>query len=177
MALQRGGDGFASKCSANYAQVWLLLTRRSSLWDDDEKSVFKTHILDASSGDTVNMTVQALSSSKGVFWLDNLSTGDSTSYPVTGGGLCLEQAEWVVEDPWDGGTEAIEYMLVWPDFGTMVFENAVAYTGKGTAVTPAGTGSTLYVVESYYDNSIKQNTVSVTDSSVSVAWLASGPAT
>lgn len=156
----------------------MLLTRCFSLWDGDENAVFDTYILDASSGDTVNMTVQALSSSEGRFWLDNLSTGDSTSYPVTGGGLCMEQAEWVVEDPWDGSTEIIAYMLVWPDFGTMVFDNAVAYTDKGTAVTPAGNGSTLYVVESYYDNNnITQNNVSITDTSVSVAWLASGPAT
>lgn len=123
------------------------------------------------------MTVQALNTSDGVFWLDNLSTGESTSYPVTGGGLCMEQAEWIVEDPWDGGTEIIAYMLVWPDFGTMLFENAVAYTDKGTAVTPIDTGSTLYTVESYYDNDITQNNVSVTDTSVSVTWLASGPGT
>lgn len=139
--------------------------------------MFDTYILDASSGDTVNMTVQALDSSRGVFWLDNLSTGASTSYNVTGGGLCMEQAEWIVEDPWDGNTEIIAYMLVWPDFGTMTFDNAVAYTNRGTAVTPAGTGSTLYVVESYYDDGITQNNVSVTDSSVSVTWLESGPAT
>lgn len=139
--------------------------------------MFDTYILDASSGDTVNMTVLAINSSEGVFWLDNLSTGESTSYSVAGGGLCMEQAEWIVEDPWDGNTEVIAYMLVWPDFGTMTFDNAVAHTDKGTAVTPAGTGSTLYVVESYYDDDITQNAVSVTDSSVSVAWLESGPAT
>lgn len=154
-----------------------MLTGCHSLWDENEDAVFDTYILDASSGDTVNMTVQALNSSEGVFWLDNLSTGNSTSYPVTGGGLCMEQAEWVVEDPWDGGTEIIAYMLVWPDFGTMTFDNAVAYTNEGTAVTPIGTGSTLYVVESYYDNNITQNNVSVTDSSVSVTWLESGPGT
>lgn len=139
--------------------------------------MFDTYILDASSGDTVNMTVQALDSARGVFFLDNLSTGDSASYEVTGGGLCMEQAEWVVEDPWDGNTDIIAYMLVWPDFGTMTFDDAVAYTDKGTAVTPLGTGSTLYAVESYYDSSITQNNVSATDSSVSVTWLESGPAT
>lgn len=79
-------------------QEWVLISRRS-LWDENEDAVFDTYILDASSGDTVNMTVQALNSSEGVFWLDNLSTGNSTSYEVTGGGLCMEQAEWIVEDP------------------------------------------------------------------------------
>lgn len=123
------------------------------------------------------MTVQANNASDGVFWLDNLSTGASTSYGVTGGGLCLRQAEWVVEDPWDGNTEVIAYMTVWPDFGTLTFDGAVAYTDRGTAVTPAGDGSTLYVVESYYDANITQNSVAVTDSSVSVTWLESGPAT
>ncbi|CAN8099679.1 unnamed protein product [Discula destructiva] len=147
------------------------------LWDGEEHAVFDTHILDASSGDTVNMTVQALNSSEGTFWLDNLSTGDSTSYNVTGGGLCMEQAEWIVENPWAGNTETIRYMLVWPDFGTMTFDDAVAYTDQGTIVTPTGTGSTLYVVESYEDNSIVQNNVSVTDGTVSVTWLESGPAT
>lgn len=123
------------------------------------------------------MTVQALNSSEGVFWLDNISTGNSTSYNVTGGGLCMEQAEWIVEDPWAGNTEEIIYMLTWPDFGTMLFDNAVAYTNAGNAVTPAGTGSTLYVVESYYDNNITQNNVSVTTDAVAVTWLESGPAT
>lgn len=123
------------------------------------------------------MTVQALNTSDGVFWLDNLSTGNSTSYAVTGGGLCMEQAEWIVEDPWAGNTKNIDYMLVWPDFGIMTFDNAVAYTDAGTIVTPAGTGSTLYVVESYYDNSITQNNVSVGDTEVVVTWLESGPAT
>lgn len=76
-----------------------MLISGCSLWDENEDAVFDTYILDASSGDTVNMTVQALNSSEGIFWLDNLSTGNSTSYPVTGGGLCMEQAEWIVEDP------------------------------------------------------------------------------
>lgn len=78
---------------------------------------------------------------------------------------------------WDGGTEIIAYMLVWPDFGTMTFDNAVAYTNKGTAVTPIDSGTTSYIVESYYDNNITQNNVTATDSSVAVTWLASGPAT
>lgn len=123
------------------------------------------------------MTVQSQSSSEGTFWLDNLSTGNSTSYSVTGGGICMQQAEWIVEDPWSGNTQDILYMLVWPDYGTMTFENAVAYTNKGTAVAPDATDSVLYVVESYYDNDIIQNNVSVTDSTVTVEWLASGPAT
>lgn len=155
----------------------LSLTGCPSLWDDGHNSVCDADILGASSGDTVNMTVQALNSSEGVFWLDNLSTGNSTSYPVTGGGLCMEQAEWIVEDPWYGNAQNITYMLVWPNFGTTTFDNAVAYTDKGTAVTPTGTGSTLYVIESYYDHNITQNNASVTDSTVSVTWLESGPAT
>lgn len=153
------------------------MTPCASLWDGEEHSVFDTYILDASSGDTVNMTVQALNTSDGIFYLDNLSTGNSTSYEVTGGGLCMEQAEWIVENPWAGNTQNIDYMLVWPDFGTMVFDEAVAYTDAGSVVTPTGTGSTLYVVESYYDNNITQNNVSVTDSTVAVTWLESGPAT
>lgn len=89
----------------------------------------------------------------------------------------MEQAEWIVENPWAGNTQNIDYMLVWPDFGTMVFDDAVAYTDAGSVVTPTGTGSTLYVVESYYDNNITQNNVSVTDNTVAVTWLESGPAT
>ncbi|PSR82758.1 peptidase A4 family-domain-containing protein [Coniella lustricola] len=147
------------------------------LWDQDENAVFDTYILDAESGDTVNMTVQSLSSSEGIFWLDNLSTGSSTSYSVTGGDICMQQAEWIVEDPWDGSTEDILYMLVWPDYGSMVFDNAVAYTNAGSTVAPNAAGSTLYVVESYYDNDIIQNNVSATDSTVTVDWLASGPGT
>lgn len=68
-------------------------------------------------------------------------------------------------------------MLVWPDFGTMTFDNAVAYTDKGTIVTPTDAGTTSYVVESYYDNNITQNNVTISESSVAVTWLASGPAT
>lgn len=169
--------GLGVLVSAPCPNNWHIVLTGSSLWDGEEHSVFDTYILDASSGDTVNMTVTASDTSNGVFYLDNLSTGDSTSYEVTGGGLCMQQAEWIVENPWAGGTEHIAYMLVWPDFGTMIFDNAVAYTDQGTVVTPAGTGSTLYVVESYYENDITQNSVSVTDDTVLVTWLESGPAT
>lgn len=89
----------------------------------------------------------------------------------------MDQAEWIVENPWAGNTEIIEYMLVWPDFGSMVFDNAVAYTNTGNSVAPNGAGSTLYVVESYYDHNITQNNVTASSGQVTVDWLESGPAT
>ncbi|RFU25544.1 hypothetical protein B7463_g10799, partial [Scytalidium lignicola] len=140
-----------------------------------DEIVFDTNILDASTGDSVNMTVEALSSSSGIFWLDNLSTGETESYNVAGGDLCMQSAEWIVEDPYATDADGdILYFLVWPDFGTMTFDNAIAYTDEGTAIGPED--ATLWYIDNYYSN-ITQNAVAVTDSTVSVAWVASGPAT
>jgi hypothetical protein len=144
-----------------------------SIWGDEIH--FDTMILDASSGDSVNMTVQSLSSSEGIFWLENLSTGQTKSYDVAGGDLCGDTAEWIVEDPFDeSSTGAVEYFLVWPEFGTMTFDGAVAYTKEGTSVGPED--ATLYVIDNFYSG-ITQNSASVTDDTVSVKWVASGPAT
>jgi len=137
--------------------------------------VFNTYIFNASTGDTVNMTVEALSSSEGIFWLENLSTGETESYDVAGGDLCMQSAEWIVEDPYASDSDGnIDYFLVWPDFGTMTFDNAIAYTDEGTAVGPEN--ATLWYVDNYYSG-ITQNSVAVTDSTVSVTWVASGPGT
>lgn len=121
------------------------------------------------------MTVEALSTSEGIFYLENLSTGKTESYDVAGGDLCLESAEWIVEDPYDESSNGdVEYFLVWPDFGTMTFDNAVAYTNKGTAVGPED--ATLWYVDNYYSG-VTQNSVAVTDTTVAVTWVVSGPGT
>lgn len=140
-------------------------------WISDDVQ-FDTYILDASSGDSVNMTVEALSTTEAVFWLDNLSTGESASYSLTNQALCLENAEWIVEDPYTESSKGSIEFEVWPDFGTMVFENAVATTNTGASVGPAD--ATFFVIDSYYDD-ITLNSVSVTDTTVSVTWLDSAP--
>lgn len=138
-----------------------------------DEITFDTNILNATSGDLVNMTVEALSSSEGVFWLDNLSTGESQSYDVTGGELCRQSAEWIVEDPYASTSDGdVDYFLVWPDFGTMTFDNAFAYTSNGTTVGPED--GEFWYIDNYYSN-VTQNSVSVTDDTVSVTWIASGP--
>ena len=139
----------------------------------DSGTILDTMILNATTGDSVNMTVEALSDSEGIFWLENLSTGKTESYDVAGGNLCLESAEWIVEDPFVSGSDG-GYFLVWPDFGTMTFDNAVAYTNNGTAVGPQN--AEFLVIDNIY-NGVTQNSVSVTDTTVSVTWLASGPGT
>ncbi|KAH8803401.1 peptidase A4 family-domain-containing protein [Xylogone sp. PMI_703] len=160
--------GFAGQIEDGVTSWWGWVCFISS-----ENVVFDTYILDASTGDTVNMTVEALSSSEGIFWLENLSTGESQSYQVAGGDLCMESAEWIVEDPYASDSEGdIVYFLVWPDFGTMTFDDAVAYTNKGTAIGPED--ATLWYIDNYYNN-ITQNSATVTDSTASVTWVASGP--
>lgn len=140
-------------------------------WISDDTQ-FDTYILDASSGDLVNMTVEALSTTEAVFWLDNLSTGESSSYSLTNEALCLETAEWIVEDPYTEDSQGNIEFEVWPDFGTMTFDGAVATTNTGAEVGPAN--ATFFVIDSYYDD-ITLNSVSVTDTTVSVTWLDSAP--
>jgi hypothetical protein len=121
------------------------------------------------------MTVEALSASEGIFWLEDLTTGESVSYDVSGGNLCGTTAEWIVEDPYASSSNgSVDYFLVWPDFGTMTFDGAVATTNTGAKIGPAN--ATIDIIENYYNGEV-QNSVSVTDSTVSVKWLASGPGT
>lgn len=141
-------------------------------WYQGNDTQFDMYILNATSGDNINMTVQAASHTEGTFWLDNLSTGESISYSLSNRALNLQAAEWIVEDPVDLDSDGKRQYVVWPDFGTVVFENAVATTNTGTSVGPAD--ANYVVIQSYYGN-ITQNSVSTTDTTVSVTWLNSAP--
>lgn len=86
-------------------------------------------------GDTIQITVQATSSTSGYAYITNLSNGQQVSqsfYGETAGSLCETNAEWIVEDFQMGGS-----LVPFADFGTVTFSNAYAID-NGVQVGPSG---------------------------------------
>ncbi|KAM6491184.1 Peptidase A4 family domain containing protein [Amanita muscaria] len=86
-------------------------------------------------GDVIRLTVTASSTTSGTTLIENLTTGQSESqspsspsYP-----LCLQNAEWIVED-----FNAASGMVPFCDFGTVAFSSASAYLHNGQAISPNG---------------------------------------
>ena len=100
-------------------------------WYPDAMHSFDGFVVRA--GDTITATVTATSTTSGTASITNWSTGleviAELSYPYA---LCLENAEWIVEDYTVNGA-----LVPFANFGTVTFTGASAETGGGT-VGPAG---------------------------------------
>lgn len=86
--------------------------------------------LDVSAGDVVKMTVTATSKTAGKAVIENQTTGKTVTKSFNGnvqGDLCLENAEWIVEDFEESGS-----LVAFADFGTVTFTDATATSGSGT---------------------------------------------
>ncbi|KAJ7572450.1 aspergillopepsin [Mycena floridula] len=87
-----------------------------------------------SAGNSIRLTVTASSLRAGTAKIENLTTGVTVSRAITStSSLCESNAEWIVEDFEENGS-----MVPLANFGTVTFTNAVATTGTGASVTPAG---------------------------------------
>jgi hypothetical protein len=82
-------------------------------------------------GDTVFVSVQATDSTDGTVILQNLSTGQSTtqtvSAPDSSSALGGQNAEWIVEDFEENGSQ-----VAFTNFGSVSFTNTVAQTAQGS---------------------------------------------
>ncbi|KAK1688947.1 peptidase A4 family protein [Colletotrichum godetiae] len=85
-------------------------------------------------GDSIKMTVDASSKTKGVATLQNLTTGKTVTHTFTStpSTLCETNAEWIVEAFEENGSQ-----VTLADFGTVVFTGAAA-SGSSGSTTPAG---------------------------------------
>lgn len=117
-----------------------------------------------SAGDVMQISVHATSIVTGTATVDNLSTGQSVTHTFSEPGLqlplCEQNAEWIVEDFLQNGSQ-----VPFSNFGTVTFSNATAIH-NGKAVGPSG--ATIY--------DIKQNGKVLTHSSdtansVTVAYV------
>jgi len=108
-------------------------------------------------GDEIKVTVTKTNDNSGVTTLENVSTGESASHTFTdqsGGTLCGENAEWIVEDFTDG-----DALIPFADFGTVTFSGSSAIVG-GATVTPASADADTIVLVSASDATLTDTTVS-----------------
>ncbi|KAJ7132611.1 peptidase G1, partial [Mycena epipterygia] len=115
-------------------------------------------------GDTLKLTVTATSTTTGTAVVENLANGQSSTVSLTSPSpLCLENAEWIVEDFQEG-----TFLIPFADFGTITFTDASATTQSGSTVGPSGSGS--HIINMVQSN--KQFTsASCAASSVTVDYL------
>ncbi|KAI0040159.1 hypothetical protein FA95DRAFT_1612019 [Auriscalpium vulgare] len=84
-------------------------------------------------GDTIKVTVTATSTKAGSAVIENVTTGKTVSKSLSSSAaLCEKDAEWIVEDFDEGGTQ-----VPFANFGTVTFTGASATTGSGS-VGPSG---------------------------------------
>jgi len=113
-------------------------------------------------GDVITLTVTATSTRSGTAVIENVTTGRSVSKSLTSNSaLCLENAEWIVEDFEEGNS-----LVPFADFGTVTFSNAVATTASGSTVTPSG--ATLIDIE---QGSKVLTSVSTSGNDVTVSYV------
>jgi len=94
-------------------------------------------------GDSVQLTVNAYTTTTGLVTIDNLTTGQHVSQPVSSSyALCEQDAEWIVEDYEEGGS-----LVPICDFGKIQFTDAYATTANGTRVYPP-TGTIVEIEQS-----------------------------
>ncbi|KAI0598860.1 peptidase A4 family-domain-containing protein [Biscogniauxia sp. FL1348] len=89
---------------------------------------------DVSGGDSIKVTIAAISTTSGNVTIENLTTSKSVSHTLTGlptsESLCQVNAEWIVE--------ALDPVEDFASFGTITFTDAYATTSSGAKVGPSG---------------------------------------
>jgi len=99
--------------------------------------------LSISAGDVIKTTVTASSTKAGKAVIENVTTGKTVTKSLTStSALCLENAEWIVEDFEEGSS-----LVTLADFGSVVFTNAVATTSSGATEGPSD-GSIIDIKQS-----------------------------
>ncbi|KAJ7683796.1 peptidase A4 family-domain-containing protein [Mycena rosella] len=124
-------------------------------------------------GDTIKLTVTATSTTTGTAVVENLSNGQSSTVSLTSPSpLCLENAEWIVED-----FQESTFLIPFADFGSITFTDASATTQSGSTVGPSGSGSHIInMVQKDAELQVLQFTsASSAASSVTVEYLTSIP--
>ncbi|KAJ7491027.1 aspergillopepsin [Mycena latifolia] len=115
-----------------------------------------------SAGNTIKLTVTASSATAGTAIIQNVSTGQTVTKALTSTArLCMENAEWIVEDFEEGSS-----LVPFANFGTVTFTGAQATTASGSVVGPSG--SVLIDIE---QSGTVLTSVSSGSSSVTVSYV------
>jgi len=118
--------------------------------------------LSISEGDVIRTTVTASTKKAGKAVIENVTTGKTVTKAITStSALCLENAEWIVEDFEEGSS-----LVTLADFGSVKFTNAKATTASGTVQGPAD-GTVLDIKQS---GTVKTS-VSTGSSSLTVKYV------
>jgi hypothetical protein len=81
----------------------------------------------------IQVTVTASTTKAGTAVIENVTTGKTVTKSLTStAALCLENAEWIVEDFEENGS-----LVTLANFGTVAFTSAVATTNTGTTEGPS----------------------------------------
>ncbi|CAI0654392.1 unnamed protein product, partial [Colletotrichum noveboracense] len=114
-------------------------------------------------GDSIRMTVDATSKTKGTAKLENLTTGKTVTHTFssTPSTLCETNAEWIVEAFQENGSQ-----VTLADFGTVKF-TAAAASGTSGSTTPAG--ATIIDISEDGGNTVLAK-ASVSGSTVTVSY-------
>ncbi|KAJ6569798.1 acid proteinase [Mycena vulgaris] len=124
--------------------------------------------MSVNAGDTIKLTVTATSTTTGTAVVENLSNGQSSTVSLTSPSpLCLENAEWIVED-----FQESTFLIPFADFGSITFTDASATTQSGSTAGPSGSGSHLI---NMVQSSLQFASASSAASSVTVDYLTSIP--
>ncbi|KAJ6545808.1 acid proteinase [Mycena vulgaris] len=119
-------------------------------------------------GDTIKLTVTATSTTTGTAVVENLSNGQSSTVSLTSPSpMCLENAEWIVED-----FQESTFLIPFANFGSITFTDASATTQSGSTVGPSGSGSHLI---NMVQKSLQFASARSAASSVTVDYLTSIP--
>ncbi|KAJ7237724.1 peptidase A4 family-domain-containing protein [Mycena haematopus] len=115
-----------------------------------------------SAGNTIKLTATAASTTSGTVTIENVSTGVTVSKSLKSSAkLCLENAEWIVEDFEEGDS-----LVPFANFGTVTFTGASATTQSGSTVGPSGA-----VIIDIEQNNKVLTSVSSSSSSVTVSYV------
>lgn len=118
--------------------------------------------LSISAGDVIKTTVTASSTKAGSAVIENVTTGKSVTKSLSSSSaLCLENAEWIIEDFEEGDS-----LVPFADFGTVTFTNAVATTNTGSTEGPSS-GLVLDIKQ----NSKVLTSVSTSSSGMTVTYV------
>ncbi|KAJ4413544.1 hypothetical protein N0V82_008482 [Gnomoniopsis sp. IMI 355080] len=120
--------------------------------------------LTVSEGDVISMTVTATSETAGTAVLENQTTGESVTHSFDGnveGDLCLENAEWIVED-----FESDSSLVPFADFGSVTFTDATATIGGETV----DAGDYTAIIDIEQDNSVLTS-CSASDETVTCTYV------
>ncbi|KAF8342496.1 peptidase A4 family-domain-containing protein [Amanita rubescens] len=114
-----------------------------------------------SAGDVIQITITANTNTNGIVKIENHTTGQVVGEDLTSQSpLCLQNAEWIVEDFMNNGVD-----VPFCDFGTVQFVGASATTTSGKNVSPVG--AQVFIIQK---NGVDKTSVQVKANNITISY-------